>query len=76
MTYRHVVAIHGVRGVAALRPGQVRHQLMTEKIVVDPLVRPPAARTAEQAGVERVRGRKIINGDGQVEWLQRHLAGP
>src|SRR5471030_1055323 len=75
MRHRNVVAVHrvGVRGV--LRRGFrvfVNHQLMTEKIVVDPMIAGAAFRATKNVAVEMTGSGQVINGYCQVEGSKAH----
>ena len=45
----------------------MRNDLVTEEIEIDPVVARAAFRAAENAGVERARGREVVNRKGKME---------
>src|SRR5262245_11428769 len=80
MRNRNVVTVDGgVMHTPRLRPGiEVCHELMAEEVEVDPLVRAPARRTAEQAAVETHRVGQVVDGNREmkrreIRWHGGHL---
>ena len=50
----------------------VNHQLMAEEVEIDPLRAGTALGTAEHLPIEMTRGSEVVDGDGEVEWIDLH----
>ena len=62
--------MHGVVGGLHVRTRarvEMRHELMTKEIEVDPLLAAAPFRAAEEPAVERARRGQVVNRHGEVE---------
>jgi hypothetical protein len=50
----------------------MRDDLMPAQIEIHPLIRTASLRTAKQAAIESARGGEIMDGEGEMERLERH----
>lgn len=75
MWHWYVMAVDTVAPCVAAVPGDMmHHQLMTEKVEIDPPVgRAPFGATHRPA-IESARGGKVVDRDGEVEGAQVHRA--
>ena len=73
MAHRHGLAVNAVPGrLAHLLGGQMRDDLVTEQVEVDPVVRRPTFRTPQQPAIETARGGQIIDREGKVKTWHAH----
>jgi len=69
MRHRHIMPVHGIADpLPATMFIQMRHDLVPEKIEIDPAIRRSTLSTAQNIAIEAARGGKVMNGKSQMEW--------
>jgi hypothetical protein len=73
MRHRHVLAVDRIRRSPLDRGrGEVRDNLVSVEIEVDPLVGAPSLRAAEQAAIEDSRSGEVVDRKSEMEGRQAH----
>lgn len=72
MRHRNIVAVDRIAVLFSGTPRRkMRDDLMTEQIEVNPAIGTTALFTSEHLSIKRSRGRKAVDGKGQMEWADR-----